>query len=136
MGATAPMPEATTPAPDGGAGHLRRIGRLQWGLWAAGSAAWALRGRDAVLVFAVGGLASMLYWHLHRVIVVRMLSPLVRRRWFYGFLALMKLTLIVLVLHGMMSYFPLEVLPLVTGILLFNASIMLEAAWLVLRPEV
>lgn len=126
----------TDPGPvDGGARHLRRIAGLQVALLALGGAAWVLRSRAAVLAFLVTGVTSIAYWHLHRLIVARMLSPLLRRRWFYGLLGLLKLALIVVVLRGMMSCFPREVIPLVTGILLFNAAIMLEAAWLVLRPE-
>jgi hypothetical protein len=37
-------------------------------------------------------------------------------------------------LRGMMVLYPLEVIPLVTGILLFSASILVEAFWLALRP--
>ena len=127
-----PEPAAT----DEGAAHLRRIGRFQVLLTVLGAAAWGLRSWRASLVFLAGSLASLAYWQLHRVIVVRMLSPQLRRRWFYGILTLLKLALIAGVLRGMMSYFPLEVLPLVTGLLLFIGAIMLEAAWLVFRPEV
>ena len=119
-----------------GAGHLRRIARFQTVLAVLGAAAWGLRSWQAALVFAVGSLTSVIYWQLHQLIVVRMLSPLVRRRWFYGVLTLFKLALIVLALRETMLYYPLEVLPLVTGILLFNAAIMLEAAWLVWRPDI
>jgi len=131
---TLPAPE---PPPDEeGAGHLRRIARFQGVLAVLGAAAWALRSRQAALVFLVGSLTSVIYWQLHRLIVVRMLSPQLRRRWFYGILTLFKLALIVLALRETMLYYPLEVLPLVTGILLFNASIMMEAVWLVWRPDI
>ena len=71
-----------------------------------------------------------------RLIIARMLTPSVRRRWLYGSLVVLKLALIVVLLRGMIGFFPLEVIPLTTGILLFSASILLEACWLVLRPEV
>ena len=128
-----PVPD---PSPAGwGQGHLVRIARFQWGLLLLGAAAWTARSRHAALVFGVAGIASIAFWHLHRLIVARMLSPSLRRRWVYGSLIPLKLALIVVLLRGMMDCFPLEVLPLVTGILLFIASILLEAFWLVFRPE-
>jgi hypothetical protein len=120
--------------PDGGAGHLIRIERIQWVLLPLGSAAWACHSWRAAQVFLLCGGASVLFWHLHRVLVTRMLTPSVRRRWLYGALVVFKLALIVLILRGMMVFYPLEVIPLVTGILLFSASILVEAFWLALRP--
>ncbi len=121
---------------DGGSDHLVRIGRIQMALLPLGAAAWWwFRSGRAALVFALGGAASILFWNLHRWVVTGMLTPSVRRRWLYGFLVLAKLALIVLLLRGMMVCFPLEVLPNVSGILLFSASIVLEAFWLILRPD-
>jgi hypothetical protein len=120
---------------DGGSSHLVRIARFQLALLPVGAAAWGFRSWKAALVFAVGGGASILFWNLHRWVVAGMLTPSLRRRWLFGFLVLAKLALIVLLLRGMMVYFPLEVLPFVTGILLFSASIVMEACWLVLRPD-
>ena len=120
---------------DGGSIHLVRIARFQLALLPVGAAAWGFRSWKAALVFAVGGGASILFWNLHRWVVAGMLTPSLRRRWLFGFLVLAKLALIVLLLRGMMVYFPLEVLPFVTGILLFSASIVMEACWLVLRPD-
>jgi hypothetical protein len=120
---------------DGGAGHLRRIGWIQIGLLPLGSGVWFARSWKASLVFALGGAASILFWNLHRWVVGGMLTPSVRRRWIFGFLVLLKLALIVLLLRGMMVCFPTEVLPFVTGILLFSVSIVLEAFWLILRPD-
>jgi hypothetical protein len=113
---------------------LVRIGRIQLVLLPLGTAAWLLRSGGSARVFAAGGLASIGFWYLHRLIVVRMLTPSVRHRWFYGALTVLKLALIVLILRGMMGSFPLERIPLVTGILLFNASILVEAIWLMLHP--
>lgn len=121
-------------AEDPGSGHLARIAWFQAGLLPLGALAWTLRGREAALVFAVSGLASVLFWHLHRWIVARMLTPSVRRRWVFGCLGLVKLALLALVLRAMMDCFPKEVLPSATGILLFSASILLEAVYLLLRP--
>ncbi len=103
-----------TGTPDPGEGHLIWIGRFMLALWPLGSLA---------------------FWFLHRWIVARMLTPSVRRRWFYGFLGLAKLALIVLLLRGMMACLPREALPLATGILLFVGAILLEALRLVLRPD-
>jgi hypothetical protein len=121
--------------PDPGARHLVRIGWYQVGLLLLGSAAWLARSRAAALVYLVAGLASMAFWHLHRWIVARMLTPSVRLRWAYGALILVKLALIAVILRAIMESFPSEVLPSVTGILLFSASILVEAAYLVFRPE-
>ena len=119
---------------DNGASHLVRIARFQLALVPLGAAGWAFRSWKAALVFALGGGASILFWTLHRWVVTGLLTPSLRRRWLFGFLVLAKLALIVVLLRGMMVCFPLEVLPFVTGILLFSASIVMEAFWLVLRP--
>ena len=121
-------------AEDPGAIHLTRIAWFQVGLLLLGACGWRLRSWRAALVFTLAGLASMLFWHLHRWIVVRMLTPSVRLRWVFGFLVLVKLALIALILRGIMNSFPMEVIPCVTGILLFSASILLEAVYLIFRP--
>ena len=124
-----------TPSPeDPGSHHLIWIGRFMLALWPLGILAWLLRSRWAALAFAAGGLGSLGFWFLHRLIVSRMLTPSRRRRWFYGLLGLLKLALIVLLLRGMMACLPREVLPLATGILLFVGAILLEALRLILRP--
>lgn len=117
-----------------GGGHLRRIGRIQLVLLPLGTALWFLGSWRSALAFAVGGAASVAFWHLHRWVVTGLLTPSLKRRWLFGLLILAKLALIVLLLRGMMVCFPSEVLPLVTGVLLFSASIVLEAFWLILRP--
>jgi len=123
-------------AEDGGTHHLVRINRIQLALVPLGAAGWGLfRSWQGALVFAAGGAASLLFWNLHRWVVTGMLTPSVRRRWLFGFLVLAKLALIVLLLRGMMVCFPSEVLPFVTGILLFSVSIVLEAFWLIFRPD-
>ncbi|NTV72589.1 MAG: hypothetical protein HGA66_00070 [Holophaga sp.] len=123
-------------AEDGGTHHLVRINRIQLALVPLGAAGWGLaRSWRGALVFAAGGAASLLFWNLHRWVVTGMLTPSVRRRWLFGFLVLAKLALIVLLLRGMMVCFPSEVLPFVTGILLFSVSIVLEAFWLIFRPD-
>lgn len=126
---------STVTAEDGGSGHLARIARFQWILLPAGAAAWGgLRSGKAALAFALGGVASILFWNLHRWVVAGMLTPSLRRRWVFALLALAKLALIVILLRGMMFFFETEAFPFVTGILLFAASIILEAFWLILRP--
>jgi len=64
-----------------------------------------------------------------------MLTPSVRKRWFYGLLGFSKLALIALLLRGMMACLPGEALPLATGILLFVLAILVEAVRLVFHPE-
>jgi len=120
---------------DPGSGHLARIAWYQVALLLLGALAWLLRSWRAALVFTITGLGSMAFWHLHRWIVARMLTPSVRLRWAYGSLIVVKLALIALILRAIMESFPSEVLPSVTGILLFSASILVEAVYLVFRPE-
>ena len=122
-------------ASEGGSIHLTRIAWFQVGLLVLGAGAWLFRSGRAALVYGLAGLASMLFWHLHRWIVARMLTPSVRMRWVFGFLVLIKLALIALILRGIMDSFPVEVLPSVTGILLFSASILCEAVYLIFRPD-
>ena len=119
--------------PDPGSEHLLWIQRFQLILLPLGGVAWLLRSRDASLAFLAGGAGSLVFWGLHRFLVARMLTPSLRRRWFYGLLTLAKLALIALLLHGMMDRMPGEGLPLATGLLLFVAAILMEAARLGLR---
>ncbi|HNX31199.1 MAG TPA: hypothetical protein PKM35_06300 [Holophaga sp.] len=119
---------------DPGRNHLVWIARFQWGLLAVGIFSWLAKSWKASAAFAIGGLASIAFWHLHGWIISRMLTPSARRRWFYGALALAKLALIVLVLREMMVCFPAETLPLSVGVLLFVGGILLEACRLVVRP--
>lgn len=120
---------------DPGTHHLVWIGRFMLVLWPLGALAWLLRSRWAALAFATGGAGSLAFWYLHRWTVKRMLTPSLRRRWFFALVGLLKLALIVLLLRGMMAGLPREALPLATGILLFAVAILLEALRLILRPE-
>jgi hypothetical protein len=117
-----------------GLASLRRVPLFLVAFLAVGSAAWLLKSRTSALAFAVGGLASLAFWVLHAFLVGRMLTPSVKRRWFYAVLSLGKLALIVLVLRGMMERYPEEGLPLALGLLLFIAAIMLEAVLMAFRP--
>ncbi|MDR3671702.1 MAG: hypothetical protein P4L36_12710 [Holophaga sp.] len=123
-------------AEDPGSVHLTRIAWYQVALLLLGTAGWCIRSLRASLAYALAGVASMLFWHLHRWIVGRMLTPSVRLRWAFGFLVLVKLALLALILRGIMDSFPMEVIPSVTGILLFSASILIEAVYLIFRPGV
>jgi hypothetical protein len=120
---------------DPGANHLAWIGRFQFGLLGIGFLLWTFKSWCASLAFGVGGLASLGFWYLHRWIIARMLTPSVRRRWFFAFLGMAKLALIALVLRAMMICFPAEILPLSVGILLFVGGILLEAFRLAVRPS-
>jgi hypothetical protein len=122
---------------DEGEGHLRRVTGAMVALALLGVPLWgSLRSWTAALVFGVGGLTSLAFWGLHRVLTARMLTPSVRLRWLYGVLSLGKLALIALVLRGMMGRYPAEALPLALGVLLFVAGILLEALRLAFRkPE-
>jgi uncharacterized membrane protein YgdD (TMEM256/DUF423 family) len=120
---------------DPGHHHLVRIQRFQWILLALGAALWLFRSPVAAGIFTGGGLASILFWHFHRWVVTRMLTPSVARRWIFGSLVVLKLALIVLILRGMMICFPSEAIPFTTGILLFSGSLVLEGVWLIFRPD-
>lgn len=120
-------PEGMERAPDPGSEMLQAVTRIQWLLLVPGAILWALRGRNAVFAFTVGGLVSIAFWSLHRVIVAKMLTPKVRLRWFYGFLTLVKLALIVLCLRGMMVIVPQEGFSMATGLMLFVLAILLVA---------
>lgn len=123
------MPET----PDPGSIHLIWIQRFQLLLLPIGGLGWAFRSWRAALAFLAGGLGSLAFWGLHRFITGRMLTPSVRRRWFYAGLTLLKLALLTVLLRGMIEVLPGEGLPLATGILLFVAAILLEALRLGLR---
>ena len=118
---------------DPGSIHLFWIQRFQLILLPLGSLGWLLRSWRASIAFLAGALGSLAFWSLHRLITARMLTPSVRRRWFYGGLTLVKLALLTLLLRGMMEVLPGEGLPLATGILLFVAAILLEALRLGLK---
>ncbi len=120
-------------AEDPGAEHLAWILRFQLILLPVGGLAWLLRSRRASVAFLSGGLGSLAFWGLHRFLTGRMLTPSLRRRWFYGLLTVLKLALLALLLRGMMDALPGEGLPLATGVLLFVAAILLEAVRLGLR---
>lgn len=121
-------------APDPGQEHLRWIARFQLFLLPLGALTWLFRSRQAALVFFLAGLGSLAFWHLHRVIVRGMLTPSLRRRWFYALLGMTKLALIALLLRGIMACFPTEAVPLGTGVLLFVGGILLEALRLIIQP--
>ena len=125
----------TTAPKDQGTPHLTRIAWFQVALLGLGCLGWWLHSRQSALVFLLAGLASILFWHAHRWIVARMLTPSVRMRWLFGFLVLVKLALIALILRGIMEIFPLEGAPCATGILLFSAAILVEAVYLIFRPS-
>jgi hypothetical protein len=118
---------------DPGEEHLLWIQRFQLVLLPVGALAWLLRSKEAALAFLAGGAGSLAFWGLHRFLVARMLTPSLRRRWFYGLLTLAKLALLALLLHGMMDRMPGEGPPLATGLLLFVAAILMEAVRLGLR---
>ena len=122
-------PEGPEKNLDPGSGTLKTINQIQWILLVPGALIWSLRGRDAIFAFTVGGLISIAFWSLHRIIVAKMLTPKVRLRWFYGFLTLVKLALIVLCLRGMMVIVPQEGFSMATGLMLFVIAILLVAGW-------
>jgi len=122
-------------SPDPGSIHMTWIARFQLALLPLGGLLWLVKSWRSTLVFLVGGLASLGFWHTHRWVVGRMLTPSARLRWFYAVLSLVKLALIGFLLYGMIEHFPGETLPLVTGVLLFVAGILLEAVRLILNPS-
>jgi hypothetical protein len=122
--------------PDPGSGLLARVTRTQVILLPLGALAWAWAGgREAALAFALGGLMSLGFWVLHRVLVARMLTPKVRLRWFYGFLVMGKLALIALLMRGIMDRLPSQGGPFASGLALFAAAILVEALRLSFSPK-
>ncbi|MCL1893464.1 MAG: hypothetical protein FWG02_04400 [Holophagaceae bacterium] len=113
--------------------HLQWIGRIQLCLLPVGIALWAISSYISIIIFLVGGISSLILWHLHKWIVVQMLTPSVKRRWFYAIIGMLKLGLITILLYVIMKYFPREVLPFVTGLLLFVIAILIEAIRLTVR---
>jgi hypothetical protein len=122
-------------ATDPGSNHLVWIARFQAILLVAGIVLWLLDSWQASFVFGVGGLTSLTFWYLHRWIIARMLTPSVRRRWFFACLGVAKLALLAVVLRAMMVCFPAKILPLMAGVLLFVGGILLEAVRLIVRPS-
>lgn len=115
------------PPRDPGSEHFDWVRRFLFILLPVGTAAWWTRSRTAAGVFFVAGLGSLVFWVLHRFLVTRMLTPKVRLRWFYATLTLLKLTLIIFLVRGIIRSYPMESLPLATGLLLFVLAILLEA---------
>ena len=122
-------------APDAGAGLLVRVTRWHFLLIPLGAAAWAFESRWAALAFALGGLVSLGFWSLHRVLVARMLTPKVRLRWFYTFLVVGKLALIAFVMRVIMDRLPTQGGPFASGLALFAAAIILEGLRLTFSPK-
>jgi len=118
--------------PDGTT-NLRWIWRFQLLLLPFGTVAWMLKSVKSSVIFLAGGLASLIVWRLHKWSVVRMLSPSKKQRWFFALVGISKLVLIAILLHVIVKCFPMETLPFVTGLLLFVAAILLEAARLIIR---
>jgi hypothetical protein len=111
-----------------GADHLQWIWRFQLCLLPFGGLAWAASSWQSSVVFLFGGSASLFVWQFHKWAVGRMLSPSVRRRWFFGLAGTLKFALIAFFLRAIINHFPAEVFPFVTGLLLFVAAILMEAA--------
>lgn len=121
--------------PDEGRIHLDWIARFQVVLLLLGTALWLLRTGQAALAFLLAGALSLAFWHLHRFLIGRMLTPSVRQRWFYAFLVMGKLALLALGARAIMTCFPTETLPFTAGILLFVGGILLEAGRLVFQSD-
>ena len=115
--------------------HLVRIAWFQIGILILGTIAWMFKTHSAALVFAMTGITSILFWHSHVWIVARLLNPIVKLRFAFGLLIVVKLALLILLLRGIIKYFPIEVLPFATGVMLFSASIIIEAIHLILQSR-
>ena len=113
------------------AAHLVRITWFQIGLFVLGTLAWTMRSSHACWTFVLTGVVSILFWHLHQWLVTRVLAPNVRWRLVFGLLIIVKLALLVLALRGIIDYFPMEVIPFTTGIMLFSAPVLVEAIYLI-----
>lgn len=115
--------------------HIVRISWFQIGLLFVGILIWMVNSLRAGFAFMATGVASVLFWHLHRWLVLRVLNPHIRWRLVFGFLIIVKLALLASVLRGIINYFPTEVVPFVTGIMLFSAPILIEAIYLIFQSR-
>ena len=111
-----------------GGAHLRWIKRFQIALLPLGAFAWAIKSPASSAFFFSGGLLSLILWHIHIRTVRLILAPSKRQRLPFVFAGVIKLALIMILLRVIMKYFPVEVLPFVTGLLLYVTAILLEAA--------
>ncbi|MDR1842054.1 MAG: hypothetical protein LBQ86_09080 [Holophagales bacterium] len=116
-----------------GAVNLLWIWRFQLALLPLGVFAWAFKSMKSLAVFFCGGLVSLAWWQAHKWAVARMLTPSKKRRWLFAFMGIFKLVLIAILLHVIINRYPREAVPFATGILLFVAAILLEAARLIFR---
>jgi hypothetical protein len=126
---------STSPPASDGAAHLRFIWRAQLALLPAGAIAWAFRSPVSSAFFLLGGVLCLAAWRVHCWTVGKMLSPSARRRWFFGLAGGAKLFFAAALLGAIIKYFPTEALPFVTGLLLYVAAILAEAARLVAAPR-
>jgi len=134
MGTGAAVVGQVQMAADGGAMHLRYIRRFQLALLPVGAVAWVARSLASSAFFLLGGALSLAAWGLHCWTVGRMLTPSVRQRWFFGLAGAFKVVLIAVILGAIIKFFRTEALPFVTGLLLYVAAILAEAARLVVAP--
>ena len=110
-----------------GSMHLHWILRFQLALLPLGATAWAFKSLVSAVFFLAAGIIGLLFWQVHKWTVVRMLTPSKKQRWFYALIGLSKLALITVLLRVTIECFPMEVLPVATGFLLFVVAILLEA---------
>ena len=111
--------------------HLVRISWFQASLFLVGVLSWMVSSLRASFAFMVTGIVSILFWHLHQWLAVRILTPHTKWRLVFGFLIIVKLALLAAILRGIINYFPMEAIPFVTGIMLFSVPILIEAIYLV-----
>jgi len=111
-----------------GTAHLIWIWRFQLLLLPLGALAWALKSLMSSAAFLSGGLISLIWWQAHKWAVARMLTPSKKQRWLFALIGTFKLALIAILLLVIIKRFPMEALPFATGLLLFVAAILLEAA--------
>jgi len=111
--------------------NIVRISWFQVCLLLVGTFGWVAVSLRAGFVFIVTGSLSTLFWHLHQWLVLRILTPHIRWRLVFGLLIIMKLALLAAILRGIINYFPMEVVPIITGVMLLSVPILVEAAYLI-----
>jgi len=113
--------------------HLRWVERFHVLLLPFGFAGWIAKSYISSVIFLLGGTLSLVFWHWHKWAVGRMLTPSAKRRWFFALIGVSKLGLITILLYVTINYFRMELLPFVSGLLLFVVAILLEAARLTVQ---
>lgn len=99
---------------------------------AAGGIYWGLKSYHSMFVFALGALMSIFMWILQKQLLNLALATNYKRQWIFGLLYIFKLLLIIWSVRAIMIWSPNERISLACGLLIFPASLLLEAGRMIL----